>query len=501
MRRTAYLSPTPSDFPVALAASILLALSVPGGAAIALEEPLQPSFPDLPAALPAGSGILQPCLAELEGQVRCGRYRVYEDRAGQSGRTIDLAFVIADALDSGAANGDAVTFFFGGPGSSGTEAAPDLVEANRDLRAERDLLLLDFRGVGASQALDCDVPYPRGVESRFGEIFPRDHIVACRDRLAQRARLDLYTSSHTMDDLDELRGWLNYTALNLIGGSYGTREIQVFLRRHPGSVRTAILNSVVPIFEAGYVTHARGLQNALDELVAECLGDARCAVAYPDLERTVARVLERVQTDPPEVTAEGKTVRLGPGELGYALRGLLYQRAAEVPAMLARAAAGEWQPLADYYLRRSGWVSEPGGVAGMHFSVLCAEDIGRVDEETIARETAGTFLGDYLIGGYARVCELWPYARLEPSFWQPVTSDVPALLLSGSRDPVTPPPGAEAVARHLSRSLHIVVPGAGHGVGGPCLRQIQTAFVEAGTVNGLDTSCLEERPPTEFVVP
>ncbi len=172
-----------------------------------------------------------------------------------------------------------------------------------------------------------------------------------------------------------------------------------------------------------------------------------------------------------------------------------------MPALLDRAAGGDWQPLADYYLQRSGWVGDEEGEAGMHFSVLSAEDIGRLDAETIERETAGTFLGDYLIGGYARVCEVWPYTRLDPSYWQPVASEVPALLLSGSRDPVTPPAGAEAVASHLPNSLHIVVPGAGHGVGGPCIQQIQTRFVEAGTTEGLDTSCLEERPPTEFVVP
>ncbi len=484
-------------FLLAAVVSLCLAFS-----ALAQDEPApEPSFPNLEAAAPAGSGMIQPCLEELEGRVRCGRYRVYEDRASRGGRTIDLAFVIADALDPEAANGDAVTFFFGGPGASATAPSPFFIQAARDLRQTRDLLFLDFRGAGASQALDCDVPYPRGVESRFGEIFPLDHIAACRDRLARRARLDLYTSAHNMDDLDELRGWLNYTALDLVGGSYGTREIQVFLRRHPGSARTAVLNAVAPIFEEGYVTHARGLQNALDELVAECLNDAACSIAYPDLDAALARVLARVRTDPPEVTAEDKVVRLGPGELGYALRGLLYQRAAEVPSLLDRAAGGEWQPLADYYLQRSAWVGGGGFVAGMHFSVLCAEDISRVDEEIIARETAGTFLGDHLIGGYARVCEVWPYARLEPSFWEPVRSDVPALLLSGSRDPVTPPPGAEAVARLLPNSLHLVVPGAGHGVGGPCIQQIQTRFIEAGTVEGLDISCLEERPPTEFVLP
>lgn len=471
------------------------------GSAQTRDAPPEPSFPSLPAAAPAGSGALQPCYEDLEGQVRCGRYRVFEDRAGRTGRTIDLAFVVAEALEPRPEDADAVVFFFGGPGTSATVIASGIIATRDDLRRRRDLLFLDFRGTGHSGSLDCDVPFPGGLASRFGSIFPMDHVLACREHLEQRARLELYTSDQNMDDLDELRAWLNYGALNLVGGSYGTREIQVFLRRHPRVARTAVLNAVSPLFAPGYVTHARGLQDALDELIEECSLDPRCSAAYPELGRTVERVLEQVRRDPPSVRAEDLEVRLGPGELGYALRGLLYGRAAEVPLLLERAAAGAWQPLADYYLQRSGWASAPGGNAGMHFSVLCAEDIARLDDETVARETAGTFLGDHLIDGYRRVCGAWPNAVLEPSFWEPVTSDIPALLLSGSRDPVTPPAGAEAVASHLPNSLHLVVPGAGHGVGGECIQEIQSRFIEEASVEGLDTSCLESRPGTVFLLP
>jgi pimeloyl-ACP methyl ester carboxylesterase len=482
-----------------LTVAACLAAGAPGSAQE--EEPLPaPVFPSIPPEAPAGTGMMQPCMEGLEGEVRCGRYRVWENRETRAGRTIDLAFVVADALDPDADDSVAVTFFFGGPGTDVTAPAAAVIDWRRDLRESRDLLMLDFRGVGASSALDCAVPYPRGVASRFGAIFPLDHVEACRDRLAERTQLDLYTSATNMDDLDELRAWLNYRALDLNGGSYGTREIQVFLRRHQSSARTAILAAVSPIFEGGYVTHARGLQNALDELVAECLGDARCAASYPELRADLAAILDRVRTDPPEVLAEGETVRFGPGELGYALRGLLYGRARELPALITGAAEGDWQPLADYYLRRSGWVSEEGGNAGMHFSVLCAEDIARLDRETIERETAGTFLGDYLVGGYADVCDVWPHARLDPSFWEPVASDVPALLFSGNRDPVTPPAGGDAVAAHLTNSLHIVLAGAGHDLSDPCVMTIERQFVESGSVEGLDTSCLSERPPTEFVL-
>jgi pimeloyl-ACP methyl ester carboxylesterase len=476
-----------------------LAVASPGMAQE--EQPPRPVFPDIPEGAPAGTGIMQPCMEELEGEVRCGRYRVWEDREARAGRTIDLGFVVADSLDPSADDSVAATFFFGGPGSQVTAPSPIIIGYHQTLRQSRDLLMLDFRGVGASGPLDCAVPYPGGVASRFGSIFPLDHIVACRDRLSERAQLDLYTSEINMDDLEELRGWLNYRALDLIAGSYGTREAQVFLRRHPESARSVVLEGVAPIFEPGYVKDARELHIALDTLVDECLADDRCAAAYPDLREDLTSLLDRVRTDPPRVVVEGESVVFGPGELGYALRGLLYTRAREIPATVDRTSDGDWQSLADYYYARSGWVSEEGGEAGMHFSVVCAEDFANLDRETIEKETAGTFLGDYLAGGYADVCEIWPHARLDPSFWEPVTSNVPVLLISGDRDPVTPPPGAEAVARYLPNSLHIVVLGAGHGIFDACLKAIQDRFVETASVEGLDTSCLEARGPTDFALP
>lgn len=500
------VNPNRSRLPLA-ALALLLLLGLAFAPAAAQEPPdgppPQPEFPTLPAEASVGTGMIQPCLTSLEGSVRCGRYRVWEDRAARSGRTLDLAFVVADALDPAATAADAVIYFFGGPGAAVTDYAAPLIHGESALRQHRDILLLDYRGVGPSGSLDCSVPYPGGVESRFGALFPVDHVVACRDRLAQRARLDLYTSNDSMDDLDELRGWLNYSALNLVGGSYGTREIQVFLRRHPERARTVVMSGVVPIFDAGYVSDTRELQDALDELVAECGRAPACAAAYPDLGATVEQVFERVRRDPPWVMAEGHEVALGPGEVAYALRGLLYGRGAEVPGFLARAAQGDWQALADYYLARSGWVGETGrmGNAGMHFSVVCAEDIARVDDAMVARETAGTFFGDRLIGAYRDVCKVWPHAKLPPEFWEPVPSDVPALLLSGSRDPVTPPANAEAVAPYLPNSLLVVVPGAGHSFGGECIDTLQRHFIEQGTVEGLDTSCIAARPATEFVLP
>ena len=460
-----------------------------------------PTFPTLPPDLVVGQGRSEPCLHDLQGTVLCGRFRVYENRDTRRGRTIDLAFVVLKAIhDRG--HGDAYTQFNGGPGVGATSSASSTNSIRTAIREDRDILLVDHRGTGRSAPLLCDNPFPRGIPSRFETVFPLDHVDACREMLAQRADLSQYTSINAMDDLAELTAWLGYDQLDLSGGSYGSREAQIFVRRHPEMVRTVVLNGVAPVHERVYLHHARDLQAALDNLLAECKAQTDCSAAYPDLESVLREVLATAVDDPPTVLVQNTAVPFGIGPLSYALRGLLYGRSGSVPARLYGAHTGSWQALASYYLSRQAWVGGSDGTpAGYHFSVLCAEDIDPLSWDEIARETAGTFMGDFLIAGYKRVCERWPSAKLPQSYFAPVYSDKPALLLSGGRDPVTPVSGANAVAGHWPNSLHIVVPNGGHGQGGNCINQMILKLVATASVKGIDVTCVRSRPPTRFEFP
>lgn len=483
--------------PIPLLALLLLMTGAAHPAA-AQEDP----FPILAAEVRAGEGALEPCaFGGLQGRARCGRFRVPEDREAASGRTIDIAFVILDALDPAARTGDGIVLLPGGPGESFTDGAVPISRIFPELRRTRDVVLVDVRGVGRSEGLSCTVPYPGGLRSRFGALFPLDHVAACRDELSARARLDRYTTASSVDDLEEIRRWLGYEAWNLLGGSYGTRVAQVYMRRHPGAARVAVLNGVAPLYESSYVQDAFLLERTLDRLLAECAADAACGEAFPDLEADLARLFAAFREGPLEVEIEGERVPFSFGDLSYALRGLLYGRAAELPLLISRAADGDVGPLARYYVERTGWVGGEDGYAGYHFSVLCAEDIALVDDEDVERWTAGTFMGDHLIRGYREACGIWPHAELPPSYFEPVSSDVPTLLLSGGRDPVTPPEGGEAVASHLPVSLHVVVPNGGHGVGGPCVEAMVVTLVETASLEGVDTSCVEAAPPVRFRLP
>jgi len=68
-------------------------------------------------------------------------------------------------------------------------------------------------------------------------------------------------------------------------------------------------------------------------------------------------------------------------------------------------------------------------------------------------------------------------------------------------DPVTPPDVAAEVASHLANSKHVVVPHRGHvvfGINLECLDEMVLKFLEKGSVDGLNASCVEQIAPLPF---
>ena len=117
-------------------------------------------------------------------------------------------------------------------------------------------------------------------------------------------------------------------------------------------------------------------------------------------------------------------------------------------------------------------------------------------------KASGTFLAGRFLKGLLPAFEVWPGATVEPSFWEPVRSDTPVLVVSGVLDPVTPAKcGAEA-ARHLSSGLHLVFENGSHGDAAfrPCMDGVYADFFRSGTIEGLDTSCASVARPIPFVI-
>lgn len=475
---------------------VIVGVTMPGARG-GLDAQVLPSLRD--DAMP-GAGATTECSLGAPGPTRCGVFRVWENRAAREGRTVDLRFVVLGALDPRTRHDDAVIFFVGGPGGPVTHDAARFAGTLAPLRRSRDVLLIDFRGTGRSMELRCDVPYPGGPKSRFGAIFDTAHIAACVEHLERRADLSWYRTEPAIDDTEEIRRWLGYSAINLIGASYGTREALVYRRRYPPAVRTAVLNGVVPVEGSFYLQTSSSLQIALDAILADCRTDEPCRNAYGDLETKLDEVLDRLRRAPPTVRLGGVDAVLHPGDFTYTLRGLLYHRSTEIPFWIDRGWRDDWQELVEYYLERTAWI---GGdfPSGYHLSTVCAEDVAGVTSTRIDGVSAGSIEEGHLIRGYVHACALWPAASLPDGLGDPVASSVPTLLLSGSRDLVTPSHFADEVAVRPTNNRTVVIPGAGHGVGGWCVDRMVRDLIERGSLEDVDTSCVPRMRPPSFRLP
>jgi pimeloyl-ACP methyl ester carboxylesterase len=182
------------------------------------------------------------------------------------------------------------------------------------------------------------------------------------------------------------------------------------------------------------------------------------------------------------------------------VRGPLYSPtlASALPAALSEAARGRFQALAALggalQTRASGRIA-----TGMHFSVVCAEDLPRLDAST---DRPGQDFGDAAARLYRRACAEWPRGAVPAAFYTLPPARSPVLLLSGGLDPATPPRHAARVAEALGpQTRHVVVANAGHGVlAVGCMGEVMQRFIDAeddaaALVVKADCAAKAPRPP------
>jgi pimeloyl-ACP methyl ester carboxylesterase len=451
---------------------------------------------------------LAPCRPEgTSDTALCGRYQVWEDRSGASGRRISLNVLVLPATGADRV-ADPLFYFAGGPGASATAGAPGISRMLEAVHRQRDLVFIDVRGTGGSHALSCgEPPAAAPMQAYLDDFLPDDFVRACL--VAQDANVALYSNRSAMADVEEVRDALGYERINLLGISGGTRAAQVYLRSHPDRVRTVVLKGVVPMDMENPLPHARGLEIGIRSLLDACAAEDGCRRAFPQLAADWGRS-KQAFTDGPIVVEldrplsdRSERVSISRGVYADGIRQLLYtlSQAGDVPAIIHAAGDGDFRPFARRELARKA-ASFHALSFGAFLSSTCAEDLRFVTEDDLARETAGTFLGDYRARRQLAACAIWGFGEeQEAGFQEAVSVDVPVLLISGEADPVTSVEGAERVAAALTSSRHVVFPNQAHDSPNPaCESWLIAEVVRTGSVDRLDDSCARTtRRPRVYV--
>src|SRR5688500_6144762 len=161
-------------------------------------------------------------VAGLDEQVQCAMVDVPENRATSGGRTISLRVVILPSRAPGGAPKQALFYLVGGPGLPATTLADLIGGSHATTRATHDIVLIDQRGTGGSNALACELYGTAGdVATYLGDQFRADSVRACAQRLARRADLTQYTRATAADDIEAVRAWLGVPLIDIDARAYG----------------------------------------------------------------------------------------------------------------------------------------------------------------------------------------------------------------------------------------------------------------------------------------
>ncbi|MES2952241.1 MAG: alpha/beta fold hydrolase [Pseudomonadota bacterium] len=455
----------------------------------------------------------QPCRVEgLPNELRCGVVQRPLDPTRPEGVQINVHYLIVPAMARNK-QPDPVLLLAGGPGQSAMGVAPAILPRLMRLNYRRDLVFIDQRGTGKSAPLQCEDESKLPVVEALDPVAQAHRLDRCRTALTRLPHGDLrfYTTSIAVQDFEAVRQQLGAPQWNLVGASYGTRAALEYLRQFPDSIRRTVLDGVAPpdmVLPASFSTDG---QAALDAALLACEQDPVCAARYPQLRQQWGALLQGlprpVSVNHP-LTGLPERFMLTRALLLRSARAPLYvpTLTSALPAAIDAASNGRLEGLLGLG-SLVGTRKATRLAMGMHFSVVCAEDVPRLEQ---AGDKPGTDFGNTDAAFYALACKHWPRGTVPPAFFTLPATQSPVLLLSGGADPATPPRHGERVALALgakdgSLVQHTVVPQASHGVSSVgCMNEVIFRFVDAQQNHAAlpqDASCATKIPRPGVFVP
>jgi pimeloyl-ACP methyl ester carboxylesterase len=415
--------------------------------------------------------------------VDCGTVTVPQDWNNPGdGRTFDIAVMRIYTGRAESKKGSVLTNP-GGPGASGLEFLPYLVEpfqgnAPDALMDEFVMVTFDPRGVGESAAVDCmsdeDLDASYGVDPDPASQEDFDEAVAIARRLGEGCAakygddLRLFATVQAAKDMDAIRAALGEEKLTYLGYSYGTLLGAVYAQLFPTHVRAFVLDGAVNPLADGIESsegQAMGFERALTNFDSWCRANAaRCPISA-DPKGAITDQIEKARVSPVR-GPDGRDATAGWVLWGvtFALYSQDYWPFLGEAVNLLRGGDAEFIfLLADTYADR-----DPDGNYANNTDAFNA--IGCVDGPAPTVEEIRTLQQEwrtkYPIYGTALAtgllnCSLWPGQRdLYPT--GPAEGAPPIVVVGTTGDPATPYESTAKLAEMLGVGVVLTWEGEGH---------------------------------------
>jgi pimeloyl-ACP methyl ester carboxylesterase len=243
------------------------------------------AFASMAAVLVCLGGAAEAAVAErschikgFETPVRCVTVDVPRDYDQPGAGALKITAVIIPA-STGRPAPDPVVVLAGGPGQAASMLAGPLAPLISEARKSRDVVLFDLRGIGLSEPLNCP-----GME-QFGMLSDpaASDMLAYMDAYARRClalhgeRARNHTSREAVEDLERFREAMGYPALNLWGGSFGTRIAQHYVRAYGQHTRSVVLDAAAPVGLSVLASGGKSPDRTIETILAACEKTASCA--------------------------------------------------------------------------------------------------------------------------------------------------------------------------------------------------------------------------------
>jgi pimeloyl-ACP methyl ester carboxylesterase len=461
-----------------------------------------------------------PC-PKLQPDARCGHVEVPLDRSRLDGRMISIGFVVLPRTKPAEPGQEPVFVVFGGPGDAASANSDAVVRNFGGVRDRHDVVMVDYRGEGGSDPIDC-TPLQHLTTNSMSTVIRA--VGACGSQLGDAS--DLYGAGDVADDIDAVRAALGYATIDLYGVSYGTVQAQAYLLRHREHVRALILNGAIdPLLgpARSWVIGASNARAIARDVALVCSRSQSCSSANPHPARVFATLDRRLRHHPLDVVARDVTGAVHHVHIDE--RTLVQIATATDPAYLndgelvAAATAlrhGDATPLSRIAANNTVPLFGDGGdpaisSVGANAATQCTDlavpwDLSapferrRVQFETAIRQlTFGPFSPDAFANtaGFSGYCLHWPTPHHRTPVFTPQTRfpDVPVLIIAATLDTSTTLEQNESVARRFPHAQLVVLRNGGHppGVFAGCVPDIYARFLR--TLHAGDTSCVRRDDP------